>query len=152
MTAITLLPPGYRIDTDPANFDLEIIYRFLSETSYWSKDIPRDTFDKSIANSLCFGVLTSSGQQAGFARIVTDYATFAWIADVFILPEHRSKGLSKALFQAILAHPGLQVWKRVVLATLDAHSLYEKFGFHSLSNPERFMEIRYRNIAPINPS
>lgn len=115
-----------------------MIWQFLSNT-YWSKDIPRAIVERSIDNSLCFGLYLNK-QQIGFARMITDQATFAYLADVFILPEWRGKGLSKWLMEAIIAHPGLQGLRRMLLATLDAHSLYTQFGFTAVPNPERFMQ------------
>jgi GNAT superfamily N-acetyltransferase len=127
------------ISTDKSMLDINIIYQFLSG-SYWAKGRPREIVSKSIENSLCFGVYIER-KQIGFARVVTDYATFAWIADVFILEEYRGKGYSKKLLQTILGFPGLQDMKRWILATKDAHKLYRKFGFQPLDRPERFMEI-----------
>src|SRR5580700_6687827 len=137
----------YLISADPTKLDLDLIHKFLSEHSYWARGIPRDVVARSIANSLCFGayaVANPTAQtdwpQIGFARVTTDRATFAYLADVFILPEHRGKGLSKRLMEAILAHPDLQGLRRWMLATADAHELYTKFGFGLLSQPERFMQ------------
>jgi len=128
-----------KISTDKSLLNTEVIQNFLSG-SYWAKERPLSIIKKSIENSLCFGVYLDN-KQAGFARVVTDYATFAYIADVFILEEHRGKGLSKKLINAILGHPELKTIRRWMLATKDAHTLYSKFGFGLLKNPERFMEI-----------
>lgn len=128
------------ISTDPTLLDRDMMHRFLTERSYWAGDLSREAMDRSLENSLCFGVY-EAGRQAGFARVVTDFATFAWLADVFVLEEHRGRGLSKKLVAAILAHPGLQGLRRFMLATLDAHGLYEQFGFRRVDPPERFMEI-----------
>lgn len=137
----------YLVSTNPAWLDLDVIHQFLSEHSYWARGIPRDVVARSIANSLCFGVYSventpsnSNRPQVGFARVTTDRATFAYLGDVFILPEHRGRGLSKRLMEAILAHPDLQGLRRWMLATADAHELYRKFGFGLLSQPERFMQ------------
>ncbi len=127
------------ISTDKSLLDIEVIYNFLS-LSYWAKGRPLSILKKSINNSLCFGVYLDN-KQVGFARVVSDYATFAYLADVFILEEHRGKGLSKKLVTAILENPELKTIRRWMLATKDAHDLYSKFGFRLLKNPERFMEI-----------
>jgi N-acetylglutamate synthase-like GNAT family acetyltransferase len=138
------LPPGYLISVDPTLLDLDVIHGFIS-TSYWAKDIPRELIERSIKNSLCFGAYHHSAQ-VGFARIISDYATFAYLADVFILPEHRGKGLSKTLVETIIAHPDLQGLRRWMLVTLDAHGLYESFGFKPVSHPERYMEIHRQGM------
>lgn len=137
----------YLISTNPEWFDLDVIHTFLSEQSYWARGIPREVVERSIRNSLSFGVYAvENGQsnldrrQIGFARVTTDRATFAYLADVFVLPEHRGRGLSKGLMEAILAHPDLQGLRRWLLATADAHELYRKFGFDQLSKPEGFMQ------------
>ncbi|HEX6565601.1 MAG TPA: GNAT family N-acetyltransferase [Chthoniobacterales bacterium] len=135
------------ISTELAWLDLELIHYFLSEHSYWARGIPRDVVARSIANSLCFGVYASGKgaldpgrRQVGFARVTTDRATFAYLADVFILPGHRGQGLSKRLMEAVLAHQDLQGLRRWMLATADAHELYRRFGFAELSQPDRFMQ------------
>ncbi len=129
----------YEIDTDASRLDIPLIHSFLSESTYWAKGRPIEVVRRSIRNSIPFGVYSSSGQ-VGFSRVITDYATFAWIADVFIVPEHRGKGLSKWLMKTILEHPELQGFRRWVLGTRDAHGLYAKFGFAPLRKPERWME------------
>jgi GNAT superfamily N-acetyltransferase len=131
---------GWLISDDKTRLDRALIHRFLSERSYWAQNVPMETIDRSIDNSLCFGIYRA-GQQAGFARVVTDCATFAWLADVFILEEHRAQGLGKKLLAGIFAHPGLQGLRRFMLGTRDAHTLYQQFGFGPLKHPERFMEI-----------
>jgi GNAT superfamily N-acetyltransferase len=128
----------YIISTDPARLDLDLIHRFLS-TSYWATGRSVETIQRSIAGSLAFGVY-KEGRQIGFARVITDYATLAWIADVFIIDEFRGQGLSKWLMDVIIAHPELQGFRRWILATKDAHGLYEKYGFTELRRPERWME------------
>ena len=127
------------VTTDPARLDLDFIHRYLVR-SYWSEGIPREIMERSIANSLCFGVYQRD-QQVGFARVITDYATFAYLADVFIIESHRGKGLAKFLMECIIEHPQLQGLRRWTLATRDAHGLYEQFGFKPLSKSDRFMEI-----------
>jgi GNAT superfamily N-acetyltransferase len=127
------------ISTDKSLLNIEIIHGFLSE-SYWAKARPLEVLKKAIENSLCFGVYLNNSQ-IGFARVVTDYSTFAYLADVFILEEFRGKGYSKQLIEKIISYPDLQSLNRWMLATKDAHTLYSKFGFKMLKNPERFMEI-----------
>jgi GNAT superfamily N-acetyltransferase len=129
----------YLISTDRSRLNIELIHEFLSTTTYWAIGRAREVVQRSINNSLPFGIYQGN-DQVGFARVVTDYATFAWVADVFVLPEHRGRGLSKRLMEVILAHPELQGFRRWVLATKDAHSLYARFGFIELHRPERWME------------
>jgi len=129
----------YEISTDRARLNLELIHDFLSNHSYWATGRPPEVVSRSIENSLSFGIYKGN-DQVGFARIVTDYATFAWIADVFVLPEHRGRALSKWLMEVIISHPELQGFRRWVLSTKDAHGLYERFGFMKLHRPERWME------------
>ena len=136
---------GYRISEDISQMDLEVLHRYLSR-SYWSEGIPFETMCKAFRSSLCFGILTESGCQVGFARMITDSATFAYLADVFILEEHRGKGLSKWLMETILSHGDLQGLRRMMLATKDAHGLYEQFGFESLASPEKMMELLVSDI------
>lgn len=119
--------------------DIEIIHYFLRE-SYWAKGIPRHIVEKALNNSICFGLFHNS-KQIGFGRAVTDRATFAYLADVFVVPAYRGSGLGKWLVSCVLAHPELQGLRRWLLATLDAHGLYEQNGFVALRNPEWFMEI-----------
>jgi GNAT superfamily N-acetyltransferase len=129
----------YLISTDGSRLDIDLIHDFLSNKTYWAVGRTRGVVLRSIANSLSFGVYKGN-DQVGFARVVTDYATFAWIADVFVLPEHRGHGLSKWLMEVMLSHPQLQGFRRWLLATKDAHTLYERFGFIPLHRPERWME------------
>jgi GNAT superfamily N-acetyltransferase len=128
-----------RISTDRAELDVPLIHRFLSEQTYWAKDIPLALVQKSIEHSLCFGGYVG-GAQVAFARVVSDFATFANLVDVFVLPEHRGKGYSKALTVAVLAHPQLQGLRRFTLATGDAHGLYAQFGFTAPLYPQTLME------------
>ncbi len=138
-------PAGFRISTDPAQLDLAVVHRFLAEDSYWARNIPLDTVARAVAHSLNFGLYAPGGEQAGFARVVTDRATFAWLCDVFVLPAFRGQGLSKWLMEVVWAHPELQGLRRQLLATLDAHGLYEQFGFQPLAAPERYLEVRRAN-------
>ena len=130
---------GYRVSTDADAMDVDAIHAYLS-TAYWSMGIPKDVVARAIAGSLCFGVFTHD-QQVGFARVITDRATFAYLCDVYVLDDHRGRGLASWLMETIVAHPDLQGLRRFVLATRDAHGLYEKFGFASLARPEAYMEI-----------
>ena len=130
----------YTISTDKSRLVVDRIHRFLSEESYWAQNIARDTVDRSLQHSMCFGAFAKD-EMAGFARVITDFATFAYVGDVFVLPEHRGRGVAKALMAAIREHPSLQGLRRWHLLTRDAHKLYEQFGFRELSKPERHMEI-----------
>ncbi|WP_416828810.1 GNAT family N-acetyltransferase [Ectobacillus polymachus] len=127
------LKDGFMISSNKEYLDLDVIYQFLHSESYWAKGIPYEIMEESIQHSICFGVyqgnVEDEHRQVGFARIITDFATFAYIADVFILSEFRKLGLSKALVQAMLAYPGIQKVRKVALATSDAHGLYRQFGF-----------------------
>ena len=123
---------------------LDVIHEFLVK-SYWSAGIPKELLGRAIANSLSFGVYEGT-RQVGFARVISDYATFAYIADVFVLEEHRGKGLSKQLMGIIKSHPRLQGLRRWHLVTHDAHGLYQQYGFATLSNPTRHMEISRPDI------
>ena len=134
----------YTFSTDKTKLDIKVIHDFLS-TSYWAQNIPIEIVKRSIENSLCFGVYFNN-EQIGFARVISDHATFAYLADVFILEEHRGKGLSKELMKHIMEHPQLQGLRRFCLGTKDAHSLYEKFGFTVIKSPERFKEILHQNF------
>lgn len=119
---------GYLLSDERERLDVDAIWGFL-RTAYWSENVPRDVVERAIEGSLCVGLYAPDGAQAGFARAVTDSATFAWIADVFVLSEHRGRGLGVWLVEWLLAHPRLQGLRAVTLATRDAHSLYERFGF-----------------------
>ena len=129
----------FTISTDPNRLQTDAIHKFLSEDSYWANKRTKEQTVTAIKNSLPFGVYTGENQ-IGFARVVTDYATFAYLGDVYILEEFRGLGLSKWLMETITGHPDLQGFRRWVLATKDAHTLYEKYGFTPLKHPERWME------------
>jgi GNAT superfamily N-acetyltransferase len=129
----------YSISTDPARIDLDVVHRFISEESYWGRGRPLEVVRRAVEHSLPFGIYRGA-ELVGFARVVTDYATFAWVADVFVVAAHRGRGLSKWLLEVMLAHPDLQGFRRWLLATKDAHGLYRQFGFQDLRRPERFME------------
>ena len=134
----------YEISTDKQRLDVAAIHGYLAQ-SYWSPGVTRDVIERAIEGSLCFGVFHQD-KQVGFARVVTDKATFAYLADVFILEPHRGKGLSKRLMESVFAHPDLQGLRRFLLATKDAHGLYKQFGFTELANPARFMEIHKPDV------
>jgi GNAT superfamily N-acetyltransferase len=135
----------YTISTNNNRLNIRIIQDFISNQSYWAQGRPIETMQRALDNSLNFG-LYKNDQQTGFARVVTDYATFAWLADVFVLPEHRGNGLSKWLMEVIISHSELQGFRRWVLATKDAHSLYARYGFIPLYRPERWMERPDQNM------
>lgn len=135
----------YLISTDRALLDWDVIYGYISRESYWGKGRSMDTIRRSVENSLSFGIY-SDDRLVGFARVVTDYATFAWLADVFVLEEFRGRGLSKWLMEVILSHSELQGLRRWVLSTKDAHELYRRFGFTDLLRPERWMEYHDPNV------
>jgi GNAT superfamily N-acetyltransferase len=141
--------PSYEIVTGYENMDAKAIHAFLS-TTYWSPGVPFEIVDRAMKNSLCFG-LRLQGQQVAFARAVTDKATFAYLADVYVLVEHRGKGLSKLLLDSVFLHPDLQGLRRFLLATRDAHQLYAKYAFTPLANPARMMEVHNPN-AYITPA
>jgi GNAT superfamily N-acetyltransferase len=128
---------SFVISTDTERLDLEVIHKFLSEEAYWSPGVPRERVERSIQHSICFGLYEGAGQ-IGFARAVTDRAAFAWLADVFVLPGHRGRGLGLWLVEVVLSHPDL-VQLRLMLGTADAHSLYERYGFRPVE-PGRIME------------
>ena len=161
---------GYAVDEDAALLDVDLVHEFLARRSYLAHGIPRPVVARSIAHSLCFGLYELSAsatgatgatgaapptqpgrpradaRQIGFARVVTDRATFAWLADVFVVEEHRGRGLAKWLVEVLLAHPDLQGLRRFVLATRDAHGLYARFGFAPLAEPARLMEKLDREV------
>jgi GNAT superfamily N-acetyltransferase len=137
----------YQISTNARRFDLALIHDFL-RSSYWAQGIPRDVVERAVENSLCFGAFIQE-RQVGFARVITDRATFAYLADVFVVPEHRGRGVAKLLLRTILAHPDLQGLRRMLLATKDAHELYAPFGFAPLSNPKEYMTIHRPGIFAI---
>jgi GNAT superfamily N-acetyltransferase len=137
----------YFISTNPSLLSIDIIHQYLYNESYWAQNVPRKVVEKSITNSLCFG-LYKLNEQIGFARLVTDKATFAYLADVFILEQHRGKGLSKWLIEVIQSHPELQGLRRWMLGTRDAHGLYEKFGWSEIPEEvrKRFMQRHFPDV------
>ena len=139
---------AFVISTDPARLDADAVYAYLSRV-YWAKTRSRDAVERSLENSLCFG-LYEGASQIGLARVISDYATFAYVCDVYVLESHQGKGLGTWLMNVVMAHPNLQGLRRWLLATRDAHRLYRKSGFTALESPERWMEILTN--APGSPS
>jgi GNAT superfamily N-acetyltransferase len=137
-------PEHYEISTDRNRLDIALIHEFLG-SSYWAAGIPRAVVERSLQHSLCFGAYLD-GRQVGFARVISDFAAIAYIADVFVVPEHRGRGISKLLMRAILEHPELQGLRRFLLATRDAHGLYARFGFEPLAHPEYFMTVHKPDV------
>ena len=136
---------GFLISTDRGRLNLDMIHTFLTN-SYWAKGIPREVVARSVDHSLCFGMYDENGRQIGFARVITDYATIAYLGDVFLLESHRGLGLSKWLMECIVQHPALQNLRRWILLTRDAHNLYSKFGFTPLKSPDSYMELHHSNV------
>jgi len=148
---ITQSPPAneyrrgeFTVSTDRQRLDLDVIHGYLAEC-YWAKGISRDLVARSIENSLCFGVY-SEGKQIGFARVISDFATYAYIADVFVLETFRGRGLGKWLMQCIMQHPDLQGLRRWSLVTRDAHDLYSQLGFEPLKKPQNYMELHHPDV------
>lgn len=151
----------FLISTDPARLDLDVIHNFLTNC-YWAKGIPRDVVARSVEHSLCFGIYDCTGEdvasgaeqsgakrrppQVGFARVVSDFATVAYLGDVFVLESHRGRGLGKWMMECITGHPAVQGLRRWILLTRDAHHLYAKFGFTSLKKPDRYMELHCPDV------
>jgi GNAT superfamily N-acetyltransferase len=140
------LHDGWLVSDDPARFDLPRGHRWLSTESYWAAGIPLEVFEKAVSNSLIAGAYAGDGEMVAMVRVVTDRATFGWIADVFVDSAHRGRGLGKALMSFLMAHPDLQGFRRLHLATRDAHGLYAGFGFVPLTGVEGWMEIRNRDV------
>jgi GNAT superfamily N-acetyltransferase len=138
----------FSISTDRARLDLDVIHGFLTNC-YWAKGIPLDVVARSIEHSLCFGIYDGSGAQVGFARVISDFSTIAYIGDVFVLDTHRGRGLGKWLMQCITQHPALQNLRRWLLTTRDAHSLYAQVGFRPVKSPERFMELHRPDVYEV---
>ncbi len=146
-----LLHHGYLISDDSARLNVDAIHAYLVR-SYWSEGIPREVVARAVQNSLCLGIYTAAGEPVGLIRVVSDYATFAYLCDVYVLEAHRGHGLAKAAMKLLTTHPKLQGLRRQHLVTRDAHGLYEAFGFAVVRQPERHMEKRdpdvYRRTAP----
>jgi GNAT superfamily N-acetyltransferase len=133
------------ISNDKADLDIELVYTFLSQETPWAKGMPRETFERAVAGSMCFGGYID-GRQIAFARLITDEATFAYLCDVFVLPDHRGQGHASALMKHVFASPSLQGLRRIVLVTTDAHRVYEPHGFTGLATPERYMELHNPDV------
>jgi GNAT superfamily N-acetyltransferase len=148
---MTNLPPGYRLSHNPADLQLDVIHGYLAR-SYWSPEIPRHAVEKAVRNSLTAGVFAPSGAQVGFARMVTDQTSFGYLADVFVLEEHRGLGLAHALTRSLLDLPEVRGFRTLLLLTRDAHAIYEECGFRRVQDPGPFMEIRRPgNFPPPGP-
>ena len=130
---------SFVVSTDKKRIDLDVVHGFLTEC-YWARGIPREVVARCIENSLCFGV-HGEGRQVGFGRVISDYATYAYIGDVFVLESYRGRGLGKWLMECVMRHPGLQGLRRWSLVTADAHDLYSQLGFTALKAPEKYMEL-----------
>jgi GNAT superfamily N-acetyltransferase len=139
---------GFVVSTDRRRFDLNVIHDFLTNC-YWAKGISRETVARSIEHALCFGVYDGSGAQVGFARVVSDFATVAYLGDVFVVETHRGRGLSKFMMESIMQHPALQGLRRWILLTRDAHGLYKQFGFTPLASADRYMELHRPEVYEI---
>jgi GNAT superfamily N-acetyltransferase len=139
MDILTVHRGDFTISTDSSKLDLPFIHEFLSKEAYWSKNIPYEVVQAAARNSLNFGVF-HEGQQVGYARVITDYATIAYLGDVFIITKFRGQGLSKWLLETVMKHPNLQGFRRWILLTSDAHKLYKKFGWTEIASPEKWME------------
>jgi GNAT superfamily N-acetyltransferase len=135
----------FLISTGRERLDLEVVHGFLTNC-YWAKGVPREVVARSIEHALCFGIYDGQGAQVGFARVISDFATIAYVGDVFVLETHRGRGLGKWLMQCITEHPALQNLRRWILTTRDAHGLYSQFGFTPVKAPERFMELHRSNV------
>ena len=135
----------FMISTSGERLNLDVIYEFLINC-YWAKGISREVVERSIAHSLCFGIYDGAAAQVGFARVVSDFSTVAYLGDVFVLESHRGRGLSKWLMECVVQHPALQNLRRWILLTRDAHGLYSQFGFTPVKAPERYMELHRPNV------
>ena len=138
-TSLTRPHGAYVVSDDPSRLDLAAMHSYLKR-SYWAEEIPLAILERAVRGSLCIGAYTATGAQVGLVRCISDFATFCYLCDVYVLEEHRGQGLSKAMMALVVEHPQLQGLRRWSLVTNDAHGLYEQFGFAALANPERFME------------
>lgn len=145
MENIAVEKDQFLISTDKRKLDIDSIHEFLSTKAYWSLNIPKETVRKSIENSLCFG-LYDGEKQVGFARVISDFATIAYLGDVYVLEQYRGHGLSKWLMETVMSHPQLQGLRRWILLTGDAHGLYRKFGWTDIADPSLWMELHNRNV------
>jgi GNAT superfamily N-acetyltransferase len=149
MEILTLSKDDYTITTDKNKLDIIAIHDFLSNHSHWSRNIPIETVKTSIDNSLNFGLFHFQ-KQIGYAKIISDYSTIAYLGDVYVLPDYRGNGLSKWLMQQVMSHPNLQGLRRWILLTVDAHGLYKQYGWEEPKNPERYMELYNPNVYSDN--
>ncbi|KYP13144.1 GNAT family N-acetyltransferase [Flavihumibacter sp. CACIAM 22H1] len=145
MAVLNIYRDNYLISTDQSRLDISAIHRFLSTEAYWSLNIPREKMEKSIKHSLCFGVYRLD-KQIGFARVISDFATIAYLGDLYILDAYRGKGLSKWLLEVIMGHPELQGLRRWILLTADAHALYKQFGWTEIADPAKWMELHNKSV------
>lgn len=145
MNVLSPVDQNYSLTNDKKKIDIKVIHDFLSNQSYWSKNISLDKVKTAIENSLNFGLFHFE-KQVGYARVISDFSTVAYLGDVFVLPAHRGRGLSKWLMENVMAHPDLQGLRRWILLTGDAHGLYEKFGWRPIANPEKWMELHNPNV------
>ena len=145
MTDVTIYKDEFCISTDKTKLDVDSIHGFLSTKAYWCLNIPKDTVQKAIQNSRCFGVYQNK-KQIGFARVISDFSTIAYLGDVYILEEYRGKGLSKWLIETIMSDPNLQGLRRWILLTADAHGLYRQFGWTNIGEPDKWMTVHDKNV------
>lgn len=138
----------FLVSTDRARLDIDVVHEFLTNC-YWARGIPRETVARSIEHSLCFGIYEGDDKQVGFARVISDFATVAYLGDVFVLESHRGRGLSKWMMECIMKHPELQGLRRWILLTRDAHGLYAQFGFNPLEAPARYMERHQKDVYEV---
>ncbi|MCL9806580.1 GNAT family N-acetyltransferase [Flavobacterium amniphilum] len=148
MTQINITKEEFSISTDKAKLDVNAIHDFLSVKAYWSLNIPKETVQTAIDNSLCFGVYENN-KQIGFARVISDRATIAYLGDVYVLEEYRGKGLSKWLMDTIMNHPDLQGLRRWILLTGDAHGLYRQYGWTDIADASKWMELHNKNVYSV---
>lgn len=145
MTELAIFKEDFCISTEKEKLDIDSIHEFLSKKAYWSLNIPKEVVVRAIEHSLCFGVYHNQ-TQLGFARIISDFSTIAYLGDVYILEAYRGKGLSKWLVETIMAHPKLQGLRRWILLTGDAHGLYRQFGWTDIADPSKWMELHNKNV------
>ena len=148
MTDLTLYKDKYCISTNKEKLDIDSVHEFLSTKAYWCLTIPKDKVQISIQNSLCFGVYQDE-KQIGFARVISDFSTIAYLGDLYILEEYRGKGLSKWLMETIMSHPNLQGLRRWILLTGDAHELYRQFGWTNIADASKWMELHNKNVYQV---
>ena len=142
-------PDGYWISDDPSLINVDLVHNWISRESYWARGRAHEVMARSIEHSLVLGLYTSDGEQVGFARQVTDRATFAWLCDVFVLEPYRGRGLSKWLIECVMGHPDMHGLRRLLLGTRDAHGLYQRYGFTQLADPARFMEVLRPDVCGV---